>query len=173
VPDSGVELATDVVAAPPAGRLAPATFVMHIRSSRVNPLEMGDPALSGITQTFDQAGIHTRALASAWVFVVRGPVGMGTGTAGLTKPTVRNTNVGQWEQLVALNDTDPATQFVLFGLDQRGSEFYVADPVVCPAARDSDLAACRQAVGLDVHPRRCPFPQNSSPYCFWRQSTSQ
>lgn len=152
VEESGVEMTTDLLLGPPGQLYSAPTYLMHVRTRVTNPLGMGDAGNSGIAQTFNTSAFHGRVLASVWIFVVRGQVGLGVGFYRNTKTTVRSSKIGEWERLVGVNARDTPTQVVVFGVDQRGSEFYVADAVVCPADTDEELAACHQRVDRHTPP---------------------
>src|SRR5215475_433735 len=76
VEDSGVLLETDTApAAVPTAAPTPNHFI-HVRISRTNPLGMGNPIGSGITQQFNVNGpFYNRVMVAVWVYVVRGQVG--------------------------------------------------------------------------------------------------
>ena len=151
VTDSGVELETDVL----LGNISPFfTLDAHLIHVRVEPLvvsPIGDPANSGIYQVFaTSAPFHNRVLASVWVYVVRGQVGMGVGPATGFPLAAHNSVLGSWEHLVAISSSAPPSQFNIFGTTSSGSEFYADNAIVCPADTDSALQACIAAVGFST-----------------------
>lgn len=84
-------------------------------------------AANGLVQTFlpINAG-PTKIIASAWVFVHRGHVGIGTGNGGNTHLDVISKTTGQWEYLEAMNGVSPANEFIIYSMSEAGAEFDVA-----------------------------------------------
>jgi|CXWL01.1.fsa_nt_gi hypothetical protein len=84
---------------------------------------------SGLVQTFfpTNAG-PSKIIASAWVFVNRGHVGIGTGNGGDTHLDAISSTTGQWEYLEAKNGVSPANEFIIYSdnVTQGGADFYVA-----------------------------------------------
>jgi hypothetical protein len=66
-----------------------------------------------------------KTISSAWVYVVRGQVGLGTGNGGNTGIDVKSTTTGQWEYLTASNGVSPANEFIIYATSPGGAEFYV------------------------------------------------
>lgn len=84
-------------------------------------------AASGLVQTFlpTDAG-PVKIVASAWVFIRRGKVGIGTGNGGNTHLDVISKTTGQWEYLEATNGVSPANEFIIYSMSEGGAEFDVA-----------------------------------------------
>lgn len=81
---------------------------------------------NGLVQVFLQTeNAVPSIIASAWVYVVRGTVAIGTGLDGHTERDVVSTTVGQWELLSAKNGVSPANQFIIYSNSSEGSTFYV------------------------------------------------
>jgi hypothetical protein len=147
LPDSGVELESDLLFATAPGLLTQPLHIMHVRAETVNPSGFGTPNGTGLVQVFDPAGTVSRALSSALVYVVKGQVGLGSGFQGSFSLNAHSSTLGQWERLTAINVNAPVTEFVIYGSDPGGSEFYVQNAVVCPANSDLELAACEAELG--------------------------
>ena len=69
-------------------------------------------------------GAPKRANISAWVFVRRGQVYLGSGGARTPVGAVSNT-IGRWQRLETLNDTCPARFIVINAATEGGADFYV------------------------------------------------
>ena len=145
VPDSGVELETDVLFGPlPGGLLATPTHVIHVRAEPLTTNPLGGAEQSGIVQVFAPPNTGpNRVVVSVWVYVVRGSVATGVGNSGSTGTNIPNTKTGEWEQLIGVNEGTPANQFALYSTAVGGSEFYADDAVVCPADTELELTACQ------------------------------
>jgi hypothetical protein len=148
IPNSGVELETDLLFVPASGLLAQPSHIMHVRAETLDASGFGTPKGSGIVNVFGSStNSHNRVLASALVYVVRGQVGIAIGFDGRAGLTAFTSTLGQWERITALNATQPATEFAIYGSDLSGSEFYVQNAAVCPADTDLELAACELQLG--------------------------
>jgi len=80
----------------------------------------------GIAQVFDgQNRGPKRVVVSAWVYVVRGRVGLGAGAGKRTEPSVFSDGAGRWELLSTRNASAPVSQIVLLAAEE-GTIFYVA-----------------------------------------------
>lgn len=74
----------------------------------------------------------SRTISGAWVYVLFGRVGIGTGNAGGTGDhDCVSTTIGAWEYLQAPNGTKPANYFVINAIDAGGACFFVDDASVC------------------------------------------
>jgi hypothetical protein len=82
---------------------------------------------SGIVQVF--AGTP-QVVSSAWVFVTRGQVCIGTGNGGNTHCDDFSTTTGQWELLQAPNGVSPANEFIVYATSQGGADFFVDNATV-------------------------------------------
>ena len=87
----------------------------------------------GLVQAFpSNAAIHTgvpSTLASAWVYVNSGKVGIGTGNRGNTELDAISSKTNTWELLKSINGVSPANQFIAYSATDN-AEFYIADPKV-------------------------------------------
>lgn len=103
-------------------RLEPATrdgngWQLHVTARK---------ARSGVAQQFATKDRAPRtAHASAWVYVVKGQVGLAAGPGGTMKPGALSTSTGRWERLTAPAGKGPVTQVVL--LAQGGPAEFVVD----------------------------------------------
>ena len=97
---------------------------------------------NGVAQEFDSPGDGVSVVSSAWVFVVRGKVGVGAGNAASTKPDdVHSSGTGASEHLQAMNKEGPANVFIIYSVRdpdagdglQQGACFYFELPSVEPA----------------------------------------
>lgn len=102
----------------------------------------------GIVQTpFRDDIAPARVIASIWVNVVRGSIGLGTGTGGATGVDARVDATNVWTLVQVGNGRSPANEFVVYADADGGAEFYVdhawitdttstpADPVATPPLR--------------------------------------
>ncbi|MCF2151404.1 squalene/phytoene synthase family protein [Desmonostoc muscorum LEGE 12446] len=64
------------------------------------------------------------AIASAWIYVVSGKVGIGTGNQGHTGLDVISSKTNTWEHLQSPNGVSPANQLIIYSASD-GAEFYV------------------------------------------------
>jgi hypothetical protein len=75
-----------------------------------------------------------KAVASVWVYVVKGTIGLGIGNGGNTSNTVWTCQTGVWTYLETCNlDTQsPVTNFIMYNKNggSEEAEFYVANPRV-------------------------------------------
>ena len=87
---------------------------------------------NGLFQLF--GGEHQRTRSSAWVFVLRGHAGIGTGHGGVTIIDKASTKLYEWEHLQAPNGGSPATEFIVYSTnnDVDGAWFFVANADVEP-----------------------------------------
>ena len=76
------------------------------------------------------------ATAMAWVYVVSGRVGLGSGNGGSTGVDVLSTTTARWEQLEAPSGTSPVNEMIVYSGPEGGAEFYV-DYVVVQALETS------------------------------------
>lgn len=91
---------------------------------------------NGIRQVFGTIGEGPeRTEAMAWVYVLRGRVGIGTGNGGhLSDSDGESTTIGQWEQIRApRNGVSPANEFVIYATSVYGASFYVDEASVAVA----------------------------------------
>jgi hypothetical protein len=78
-----------------------------------------------------------RAIASAWVFVKSGRVGIGVGNNGSTSITGDSSTLYKWERIQGRNNNSPVTQIIIYsGNNNNGAttEFYVANTCVTAAS---------------------------------------
>ena len=75
-----------------------------------------------------------KAVASVWVYVVKGTIGLGIGNGGNTSNTVWTCQTGVWIYLETCNlDTQsPVTNFIMYNKNggMEEAEFYIANPRV-------------------------------------------
>ncbi|GAA3339468.1 hypothetical protein GCM10020358_23370 [Amorphoplanes nipponensis] len=80
----------------------------------------------GIVQQWTATGSGPdQAVASAWVLVRRGRVGLGTGNGGSTGIDVTGAPSGDWVLLRALAGGTPVNEVILYAVDALGADFYV------------------------------------------------
>ena len=92
-----------------------------------------DGARNGLNQLFDGFDMGPADVtASAWVYVVSGEVGIGTGNQGNTAIDTVSTTNGQWELLEAPNQSSPANAMIIFSSEAGPAEFYVEMARVVP-----------------------------------------
>lgn len=81
---------------------------------------------NGIVQVFAPFNSGpTKVISGAWVYVVRGRVGIGTGNGGQTTYDAFSTTIGQWQYVAADNTSIPANEFIVYGAAPGMNEFYV------------------------------------------------
>jgi hypothetical protein len=81
---------------------------------------------SGLVQVFGSQDTGPGAtIASAWIYVVRGKVGIGTGNGGNTSLDITTLSTGRWELLRARNGVSPANEFIIYSDSSAGATFYV------------------------------------------------
>ena len=92
---------------------------------------------AGLVQTFaPQDTGPAQAEASAWVYVLRGEVAIGTGNGGNTGYDARTSETGRWIRLSARNGVSPANEFIVYASSPGGAEFFLAAAAVRePGAR--------------------------------------
>lgn len=81
----------------------------------------------GVYQLFarDDRG-PARVVASAWVFVTRGRVAIGTGNEGFITNSMLSSTTGKWELLSACSDGKTTNNwFIAYSTAIEGSDFYV------------------------------------------------
>lgn len=82
---------------------------------------------NGLVQVFDLFGRGpAKAFAYAWIYVVRGQVGIGTGNGGNTGIDATTSVLGQWQRIDAYNGVSPANEFIIYS-NVADTEFYVSD----------------------------------------------
>ncbi|MGZ3419065.1 MAG: hypothetical protein ACXVEE_14435 [Polyangiales bacterium] len=81
---------------------------------------------NGLVQVFGAFGSGpTHVISGAWVYVVHGQVGIGTGNGGNTGLDALSKTTGQWEYVKAANGAIPANEFIVYGAATGMNEFYV------------------------------------------------
>jgi hypothetical protein len=68
-----------------------------------------------------------RTVTTAWVFVRRGRIYLGSGNGSEPIRNADSTTTGRWEKLEAVNQTCPVTLTVLRAYGPEGAEFLVRD----------------------------------------------
>lgn len=77
----------------------------------------------GIVQVFGDYGTGLeKVLASMWIYVISGRVGIGVGNGGNTATTAMTTGTGHWEFVQTCNSVSPANEIIIYG---QNSDFYV------------------------------------------------
>ena len=80
---------------------------------------------NGLVQVFGPINTGpTQVVSSAWVFVRKGRIGIGTGNVGKTTIDATNTTIGQWEFLQACNGFSPANTLIFHSVGE-GADFFV------------------------------------------------
>lgn len=107
---------------PIASALVPSTrgggMALHVTASSAH---------SGLYHAWASKETTERARTSAWVFVKRGRVYLGTGDGRPPMMDAFSTSTGQWELLTAVNASCPALVTVIHAADDEGAEFFVDD----------------------------------------------
>jgi hypothetical protein len=84
-------------------------------------------ASNGLVQVFDLFNRGpSRSFAYAWVYVIRGQVGIGTGNGGNTGFDAVSSVTGQWQRIDAYNGVNPANEFIIYSR-VADTEFYVSE----------------------------------------------
>lgn len=78
----------------------------------------------GLRQVWPNQLSLPRARTTAWVFVTRGRVALGSGSSAPMHDAV-STTTGRWEKLEALNQSCPAAMTMLQAVTEDGAEFVV------------------------------------------------
>jgi hypothetical protein len=94
-----------------------------------------------VTTTGSNGGIYqdflstpaASATASAWIWIVSGCVGIGSGDDGDTGEDTQSCTTGSWLHLSAPSDSSPVTAFLAYDTS-LGATFYVDDASVVPGA---------------------------------------
>jgi hypothetical protein len=82
---------------------------------------------NGLVQVFDAFNRGpAKSFAYAWIYVVRGQVGIGTGNGGNTGIDKTTTVTGQWQRIDAYNGVSPANEFIIYST-VADTEFYVSE----------------------------------------------
>ena len=71
------------------------------------------------------------ATASAWVWIVSGCVGIGSGDDGDTGEDTQSCTTGSWIHLTAPNDSTPVTAFIVYDTS-ASANFFVDNAAVTP-----------------------------------------
>jgi hypothetical protein len=86
---------------------------------------------SGIRQSFGALNTGpAKTMSAAWVYVLFGRVGLGTGNVGATgdhDDETKSTDIGTWKLLKAANGVSPANMFIVFAIDKGGACFFIDD----------------------------------------------
>lgn len=77
---------------------------------------------SGVFQLWTKPPVP-RARTTAWVYVVRGQVYVGTGSGQPPMRNVLSAGTGRWEKLEAVSESCPADRTVVFSASPEGAEF--------------------------------------------------
>lgn len=125
-------------------RSAAADWTMHTSNDRANvTTELitstrpgGGKSMLHVSAGSNEGGVYqafaadnrgpTRVVASAWVFVRRGRVVIGTGNSGFITNSALSTTTGRWELLQACSNGDTTNNwFVVYSTAVEGSEFLI------------------------------------------------
>ena len=74
----------------------------------------------------------TNVIASAWVFVIRGRVMMGSGNNGFIDADAFSAGHLRWEHLTAANGYSPVNEIVIYAADPGGAEYLVDEVTIRP-----------------------------------------
>ncbi len=81
---------------------------------------------NGLVQMYlPQGSGPAKVISGAWIYVIKGQVGIGTGDGGNTGLDALTKTVGQWEYVQASNGASPANEFIIYSVGLTGAEFYV------------------------------------------------
>ena len=98
---------------------------------------------SGIWQPFLPYNTGpNEVISSAWVYVISGNVGIGTGNGGNTGLNVISSTTNQWQLLQVRNFVSPANEFIVYSTSSSGAEFYVDMARVEPVEKKSVPEPC-------------------------------
>lgn len=142
-------------------RSAAADWTMHTSNDRAlvttelvrSATAGGGKSMLHVTAGSNEGGVYqafasdnrgpARVVASAWVFVKRGRVAMGTGNSGFITNSALSTTTSRWELLQACSDGQTTNNwFVVYSTAIEGSEFFV------DLATVSKVAANNQCGGM-------------------------
>jgi hypothetical protein len=89
---------------------------------------------SGIVQAFLPVSTGPgHVIASAWIYIKKGAVFIGTGNGGNTGIDARVTTTNKWIDVRAHNGVSPANLFIIYG-QSPGADYYVDEAAVEPIA---------------------------------------
>lgn len=80
---------------------------------------------SGLMQVWSPEKVTGRVRTTAWVFVKRGRIYIGSGDGRPPMMNVYSSGTGRWERISGVNDSCPATTTVIYAASPGGAEFYV------------------------------------------------
>ena len=81
---------------------------------------------NGLVQVFGAFGSgYTHTVASAWIYIVSGTVGIGTGNGGNTGIDRNVAVTGSWVYVQAPNGVIPANEFIIYSTSSFGADYYV------------------------------------------------
>jgi hypothetical protein len=72
------------------------------------------------------------ATATAWVYVVRGTVIMGSGNGGNIAADAASAHTNRWERLEAPSGRSPVNEVIIYASDPAGAEYLVDQVIVRP-----------------------------------------
>lgn len=94
----------------------------------------------GLVQQFLSTPANS-VMASAWVWIVSGCVGIGSGDDGFTPIGSSTCTTGKWIDLTTTNTSSPATEFIVYDtLTSLGATFFVDNASVTPTPEPATLA---------------------------------
>jgi hypothetical protein len=95
------------------------------RSGRMLRIETTAPACGLVQQWAATDTGPVASIASAWVFVIRGSVVLGSGNGGNTGADTASTSQGRWELLEAASGRSPVNELIIYAADAEGAEYLV------------------------------------------------
>jgi len=117
---------------------------------------------NGLFQVFFPLGTSLEtARSSAWLYILRGKVGIGTGNGGYTGLNTRTLTKNKWVKLKAENSVSLSNEFVIYSVSQGGAEFYVdvasVDAVTEPVPEPLTILGSATALGFGFLLKREAF----------------
>jgi hypothetical protein len=94
-------------------------------SGQMLRIETTAPACGLVQQWAPTDTGPAEAIASAWVFVIRGSVILGSGNGGDTGADTASTTQGRWELLEAASGRSPVNELIVYAADAGGAEYLV------------------------------------------------
>ncbi|HET7435897.1 MAG TPA: tetratricopeptide repeat protein [Thermoanaerobaculia bacterium] len=94
----------------------PSGRTLHVVANRAD---------GGVQQIWPSANATPRVMTSAWVFVRRGRVYLGSGNGHVPLANATSTTTGKWERLEGVNETCPASMTILAAATADGADFLI------------------------------------------------
>ena len=90
---------------------------------------------NGVTNVFGDFNTGPdKVFACAWIYLVSGEVGIGTGNGGNTGLDIVLRKTGSWEYVPVSNGVSPANEFIIYSLG-GGAHFFVESAQVSTGQR--------------------------------------